>query len=904
MTHPIARILGLTPTTQAPPAPAPAPAIDPPPPRQAVVPTISQATAKDDETSANGGNAPTECATGTNAVISVFTRANKSEPTGEMTIHEFLKACSDGTHAEAVGKVRAEVERVNALDISDKKRKRLVGEAKLKFLPAVSISGLVTDGGRTKAFDEGRFRHSGFLQIDIDRLEMDGRTPSEVRTLLGKDPHINWSGISPTGGGVKAIMRIPICQTTDEHKAAFGAAETYILEKYGVKIDPSTKDPVRLCYAFDDPDSPSNPDVIPLPVPIPQPALQPLAAPGMRKPRRQTTNDLLRFQIPDEEATEETEAITARLEMKNKLIPLLLKGEWEGHGFPSQSEAVFSLASSICEETANHAQQAVIFRNSGIYQNDRKMKLALAAARKNVTQQKAEKVDCFENLDDEGGSPDPPFPLQCLPPVAEKMAREMARVTTARNEPLAAAAILGALSASIGAGLEVPTGGGRTVRGNLFLLAIADSGTGKGENFTHAAAPFFTAEGEAVQVWETTVKPCVAAELSVTEKRAKRLCELAAKASDELGEEEAMNQYKIATARAAELARRLESSPLYRVADVTKEALAVAMQGQPGEAVASMSSEARGIFSIVKGRYGKEGGDEDFYCSGYSGDTLTVDRIGRPRVTLRRPCLSILWMVQPDAARKFLADDSLMESGMIPRFLMFDPKAEPEERFGHHAPIPETDRAAWGNLITELLRCYRNNGNDPAAVKVSAEAAAALDEFERETVRRRKRTGDLADVAAFVSRWAENAWRLALVLHAASHGAEAQGNPLESGTARDAIEIIRWFADRQLEILFTVRREKRRKDLLALLALLANGRGEITFRELRRSHSLEDKKIRDLHTFFPHAFNIEKLVNGGRPSWVVTAARPLEDKEKAPLPKNEKVLSPLPKVPKLPKGGQ
>jgi hypothetical protein len=487
---------------------------------------------------------------------------------------------------------------------------------------------------------------------------------------------------------------------------------------------------------------------------------------------------------------------------------------------------------------------------------------------------------CLEGED--GETPVPAFPLQCLPPVAGDMAREMARVTTAQNEPLAVAAILGTLSASIGAGLEVHTGGGRTVRGNIFILAVAESGTGKGENFTHAAAPLFDAEGEAVRLWETMDKPGIAAELAVTEKRVKLHCEAAAKATDAQTEIDAMNQHKIAAARVVELTRRLESSPRYRVADVTKEALAIAMQGQPGEAVASMSSEARGIFSIVKGRYGKEGGDEDFYCSGYSGDSLTVDRVGRPRVTLRRPCLSILWMVQPDAAQKAFADPSLMESGMIPRFLMFDPKAEPKERFDHHAPIAEPVKNAWENLIRDLLQTYRNNGSDPCDVEVAAEATAEFDEFERETVRCRQKAGDLSDVAAFVARWNENAWRLALVLHAARHGADAHTATLEPDTARAAIVIVRWFAARQLEMLRSGRREGLKKDLLALLALLANGRGAISFSELRRSHSLEDKKIRELHRISPNSFNIERRESQGRPSWVVTAASPHSKiKEKA-----------------------
>ena len=48
-----------------------------------------------------------------------------------------------------------------------------------------------------------------------------------------------------------------------------------------------------------------------------------------------------------------------------------------------------------------------------------------------------------------------PFPTHCLPGAAGDMAREIGRVTTAQNEPLAAASVIAILSAAIGAGIEV-----------------------------------------------------------------------------------------------------------------------------------------------------------------------------------------------------------------------------------------------------------------------------------------------------------------------------------------------------------------------------------------------------------------------------------------------------------------
>ncbi len=57
------------------------------------------------------------------------------------------------------------------------------------------------------------------------------------------------------------------------------------------------------------------------------------------------------------------------------------------------------------------------------------------------------------------------------------------------------------LSASIGAGLEVTSGPNRVTRGNLYIMASAESGSGKSETFRHAAKPFFAYERDMVERW-------------------------------------------------------------------------------------------------------------------------------------------------------------------------------------------------------------------------------------------------------------------------------------------------------------------------------------------------------------------------------------------------------------------
>ena len=120
-----------------------------------------------------------------------------------------------------------------------------------KSLQAVSISG-TAEGRRAKAIEEGRFIHSGFLQLDFDAADNVGWTVEEIVEILRAEPRIVAAFVSPSGHGVKGIARIPVCQTKDEHVAAFAAARNHFRAN-NLTIDEACKDPVRLMFVSHDP---------------------------------------------------------------------------------------------------------------------------------------------------------------------------------------------------------------------------------------------------------------------------------------------------------------------------------------------------------------------------------------------------------------------------------------------------------------------------------------------------------------------------------------------------------------------------------------------------------------------------------------------------------------------------
>ena len=176
-----------------------------------------------------------------NAEISFYPLHTYSSPKKRITVKTFVESIRMQYHSAAVARVRAAT-------TEDEKK------AQKDKLSAVQLSGYVTNGKRAKAMQEGRLKHSGWLQIDVDGSGLGIYTPEQAKALLGSDKHILSAFISPSGKGAKGIFKITPCATEEEHLAAWNAVEEYIRDTYGLKIDDSTKDSARMFYFSSDKD--------------------------------------------------------------------------------------------------------------------------------------------------------------------------------------------------------------------------------------------------------------------------------------------------------------------------------------------------------------------------------------------------------------------------------------------------------------------------------------------------------------------------------------------------------------------------------------------------------------------------------------------------------------------------
>jgi hypothetical protein len=423
-----------------------------------------------------------------------------------------------------------------------------------------------------------------------------------------------------------------------------------------------------------------------------------------------------------------------------------------------------------------------------------------------------------------------PFPLEHLPPAARDMAEAIAR-TERTPETLAGCCVLGFLSASIGAGLQVTSGPNRVTRANLYIMASAESGSGKSETYRHAAKPFFAYEQKMLERWQAEIFPGLEAEAEMLESEIGRLKKDAFKSESGMGREEIRDELKAKKKALADVEAGL-FAPALSCENVTSEKLAV-MLAHNQEQIASLSPDAGDIVNNLLGRYSKlDRTDEGIYLKAFSGDNYRVDRLGREPVLLQRPCLAALWLVQPDKIETLLGRTELTDGGMIPRLLVCHTRAMPRPIVDGVDGIPADTANAWAMLVGKLIKTFRM-ADAPTTIEPTPDARQMMKEHHNRIVERRN--GELRDVTTYAARWNEQAWRIAVCLHAGLHGEDAGGRMLAADAAASAIALADWFAGEQLRILARGRHAARRAKLDEVLALLADNPKGVTARDVHRA---------------------------------------------------------------------
>lgn len=141
-----------------------------------------------------------------------------------------LDRVRDGKHKDLISSIRKEQDKTNRNNLK-------------KELPAICFSGTFS-----KRSDDAILDHSGLICLDFDGYESEQSMLSD-KDLISSDPHVMSAFISPSGNGLKVIIKIP--SDIENHKRYFDALGEHFNSD---KFDISTKNVSRVCYESYDPD--------------------------------------------------------------------------------------------------------------------------------------------------------------------------------------------------------------------------------------------------------------------------------------------------------------------------------------------------------------------------------------------------------------------------------------------------------------------------------------------------------------------------------------------------------------------------------------------------------------------------------------------------------------------------
>ena len=156
--------------------------------------------------------------------VTIFKNIRETETPFYRNIDTILLRIKEGKSMDLVKSIRSEKDKSERNELK-------------KLLPAVCFSGEFT-----KRADKSIVNHSGFICLDFDNYEK-VKEMQDDKSRLSKDKYIYSVFVSPSGKGLKAIVKIPA--DIDNHVNYFISLEEYFDSPY---FDKTSKNIGRVCY--------------------------------------------------------------------------------------------------------------------------------------------------------------------------------------------------------------------------------------------------------------------------------------------------------------------------------------------------------------------------------------------------------------------------------------------------------------------------------------------------------------------------------------------------------------------------------------------------------------------------------------------------------------------------------
>ena len=430
-----------------------------------------------------------------------------------------------------------------------------------------------------------------------------------------------------------------------------------------------------------------------------------------------------------------------------------------------------------------------------------------------------------------------PFPVNALPPV---MQREVERVKARFkiSAALPSLTAIGTISASLGKGLRAVHKGAENY-GNLYLIGGVDTGTAKSLVLNQVASPMFDLDKELRDQWRTGRKGEIIVESEKLEDRKKYLKRQRGKKVEKGTElmEDASLDGELMEIEGQIAALDSECGPELFHQDDSIPHLKHFLAGQ-GEQGAIIDADGAEIFQNIMGRNNKQGNPDDaFFNKAWSGDPVKQGRVHSGNVSLDNPVLSMCVLTQPAKLYGLLKEAVLNEGGFLPRTLFCELELPTANVFANAA----TDNVAeWERLIRELVKQFRLcQEEDRVAIKFNEAAGEELEMYCKQRIDDADH-GDRPDLRNFRVRWGENAFRLAIVLHAARHGEDSGKCDIAEEDMKAAISVAEWFRAQQ-ECLLDIEKAEQRQEMKQRVAekvglvMSNNNQNPVTCRDIQRA---------------------------------------------------------------------
>lgn len=442
------------------------------------------------------------------------------------------------------------------------------------------------------------------------------------------------------------------------------------------------------------------------------------------------------------------------------------------------------------------------------------------------------------------------FPIETLPIVAKDAANAVAETFRLPIE-LAGMTALATLAGACGKSWQLEGAvDGRANFANLYVVVGARRGVGKG-SVSQLVAPLINASANLEREWENNQLPTLKARQAILKRRIDTTLKSAAKpiSAEQREYEDEIVKFQ---QEYDQIQREIDSPPSLWVGNVTSEKLGALLSSSSDESLLVYSPEAGEVLRVFFGKYRSDGkGDIDLLLSGYSCEAVKVDRIGRPPVSLEAPCITTLLMVQPSLVTELYSNEEARERGLLARFLGFNALCDMMEDDGISRKLSQSAMEAWGTQITNMLE-FRRKHITPKKVQVPEDAASILRKYHNESIKLCK--GPLSALAGDLSRWRENACRIALIIHATDNPDSCN---LAVETAERAVLISRWNQLSSLRLLTSGIEINARARGDKLIEWIHKAGGKLTVGALHKNHGMSQEEAASLCRTFPKNFSIE-----------------------------------------------